>query len=133
MPACCCGMNLRNNLLSLSGFVADAVAIECFPKHVLLLTVSCVLVVIACQGQVLPERLKGTGIVERVVAHDRRVIVAHDDIPGFMPAMTMSFEVKDVALLEELRPGTRIGFVLEKTKETLYMVQVDRLPNSTAP
>jgi Cu/Ag efflux protein CusF len=92
-----------------------------------LIFLSFFLVVGACQPPAAPERQSGTGIVQKVILHDRRVIVAHSDMPGFMPAMTMSFEVKDPGLLQGLRPGEQIGFVVERTKETLYLVQVKSL------
>ncbi|MGH7965113.1 MAG: copper-binding protein [Candidatus Binatia bacterium] len=63
--------------------------------------------------------------MEKVVADDRRVVITHDDIPGFMSAMTMSFEVKNPALLAHLAPGERVRFTLEKTKDTLYLVAVE--------
>ena len=38
-----------------------------------------------------------------VVKHDtNQVLVKHEDIPGFMPAMTMPYAVKDPALNEKL-------------------------------
>jgi protein SCO1/2 len=56
--------------------------------------------------------VKGT-VVEVDVA-GRKVTVAHEDIPGFMPAMTMDFVVleKDAALLEHVGPGDEITATL---------------------
>ena len=82
--------------------------------------------ILSCQPLVPPEKLVGRGIVQKVVAGDRRVVIAHDDIPGFMRAMTMSFEVTDPALLAQLTPGERVRFTLEKTQETLYLVAVEK-------
>jgi len=42
----------------------------------------------------------------------REVLVNHEDIPGFMPAMTMSYKVQDPALLEGKRPGDLITATL---------------------
>jgi len=81
--------------------------------------------VLSCQPPP-PEKLVGQGIVQKVVAEDRRVVIAHDDIPGFMKAMTMSFEVRNPALLEKLTPGERVRFTLEKTDQTLYLVAVEK-------
>jgi len=64
--------------------------------------------------------------VQKVIPADRRVVIAHDDIPGFMRAMTMSFEVKNPALLEKLTPGERVRFTLEKTDQTLYLVEAEK-------
>jgi protein SCO1 len=48
------------------------------------------------------------GEVIEIRAPDR-VVVAHDDIPGFMDAMTMPFRVDDPAVLAGLDPGDRIA------------------------
>ena len=82
--------------------------------------------ILSCQPLAPPEKLVGQGVVQKVVAGDRRVVIAHDDIPGFMRAMTMSFEVRDPALLAQLTPGERVRFTLEKTQETLYLVAVEK-------
>ena len=82
--------------------------------------------ILSCQPLAPPEKLVGRGVVQKVVAGDHRVVIAHDDIPGFMRAMTMSFEVRDPALLAQLTPGERVRFTLEKTQETLYLVAVEK-------
>ena len=84
------------------------------------------LLVFSCQSLTPPEKLVGQGVVQKVVTDDRRVVIAHDDIPGFMAAMTMSFEVKNPTLLTQLTPGERISFTLEKTEDTLYLVAVEK-------
>ena len=70
-------------------------------------------------------------MVEKVVVPDRRVVVAHEDIPGFMDAMTMSFEVNKPSLLHNLKPGDHIRFTLERTKLTLYLVAVEKITRRT--
>lgn len=37
------------------------------------------------------------------------ITVKHEEIPGFMPAMTMSYKVKDPAVIQELKPGDMIA------------------------
>ena len=79
-----------------------------------------------------PEILTGEGTVEKVVVPDRRIVVAHEDIPGFMDAMTMSFEVNKPSLLHKLKPGDHIRFTLERTKLTLYLVAAEKIAVQTA-
>lgn len=52
-----------------------------------------------------------TGVV---VAHPEGAVVriAHDDIPGFMPPMTMPFTLESTRLAEGLTPGDRVAFTL---------------------
>ncbi len=37
------------------------------------------------------------------------ITVKHGDIPGFMPAMTMPYQVKDPAALRDIQPGDKIA------------------------
>ena len=50
------------------------------------------------------ETWKATGVVDQLLVPDQQVIVAHDDIPGLMPAMTMNFYAEP-ALLAKLEVG----------------------------
>ena len=49
-----------------------------------------------------------TGTVVEVLQDHVRI--DHDEIPGFMGAMTMSFEVADAALLVGVKPGMDVSF-----------------------
>jgi protein SCO1 len=53
-----------------------------------------------------PYPLKG--VVVSVDPAAGQVIVRHDDIPGYMDAMTMPFKVAEATMLSELRPGDQI-------------------------
>ncbi len=48
------------------------------------------------------------GEVIEVIPEDRLAVIRHEDIPGWMKAMTMDFPVKDPADFEKLKPGVRI-------------------------
>jgi protein SCO1/2 len=61
------------------------------------------------------------GVVESVDRPLQQVVIAHEDIPGLMPAMTMNFDVPDPALLDGLVPGQAIEFDVEFTG-TAYRV-----------
>lgn len=54
------------------------------------------------------------GTVVAVDAANRTLTIAHEDIPGFMPAMTMEFVVleKDAVLLSNVSPGDRVTATL---------------------
>jgi len=57
-----------------------------------------------------PYEIKG-----KVVAVDktnRTATIAHEDIKGFMPAMTMEFRLKDNAMMEIISPGDQISGTL---------------------
>ncbi len=60
------------------------------------------------------QRYPIEGTVVAVDAPNRAVTIAHKDIPGFMPAMTMPFQVleKDAVLLKRTRPGDAVTATL---------------------
>jgi protein SCO1/2 len=57
-----------------------------------------------------PREYSVRGVVRRVEAERRSVVVKHEEIPGFMPAMTMPFDVKEPKELNGLKPGDQIAF-----------------------
>jgi len=64
----------------------------------------------ACRGtnqsQVRHYHLKGT--VVQVDKSQQHLVVNHEEIPGFMAAMTMPYPVADARTLEEVSPGDQI-------------------------
>jgi protein SCO1/2 len=64
------------------------------------------------------------GVVESVNREYGQVVIHHDDIPGLMPEMTMSFDVPDPALLEKLQPRQVVDFRLEFTGRAYNVVAV---------
>jgi len=53
------------------------------------------------------------GTVRSVTPSGRHVMIRHEDIPGFMPAMTMPFEVADTLTVDHLERDHRIRFTFE--------------------
>jgi len=53
-----------------------------------------------------------TGMVLKIDAARSTMVVAHDAIPGVMPAMTMPFEVAEREALRGIEPGTNVEFSL---------------------
>jgi protein SCO1/2 len=62
------------------------------------------------------------GEVRSVDVEQRQVVIAHDDIPGLMSAMTMSFDVPDEQLLAQLAPGQHIDFELEVSERSFRII-----------
>lgn len=54
------------------------------------------------------------GRVESVDPDQGTVTIDHEDIPGLMKAMTMTFEVADRAILEDVSVGQAIDFRITK-------------------
>jgi len=53
-----------------------------------------------------------SGIVREVRENEGEVVIRHDEIPGYMMAMTMPFDVKDRTLLKGLKVGDVVRFKL---------------------
>ena len=53
-----------------------------------------------------------TGVIRSALQADGRIVVAHEDIPDFMPAMTMKFTVANPAAAAGLAIGDRVRFQL---------------------
>jgi len=64
------------------------------------------------------------GVVESVNREYGQVVIHHDDIPGLMPEMTMSFDVPDPELLAQLQPRQVVDFRLEFTGKAYNVVAV---------
>src|SRR5262245_45383022 len=50
------------------------------------------------------------GVVSSVKPGEKTVEIRHEEIPGYMPAMTMPFEVRDTNELAGLQPGDSVAF-----------------------
>lgn len=88
-------------------------------------TVLALLVALACERG--PELFDAVGVVEGVHPDLRQVVLDHEDIPGLMPAMTMSFDVPDPAILEGIEPGQRVRFRLSFDGRSYRVVSIERL------
>jgi protein SCO1/2 len=76
-----------------------------------------------------------TGIVQSP-ASEGQIVIAHDDIPGFMPAMTMPFFADETAV-KNLQSGDRVRFrflVGESSSRATHFELLSRVsPEATAP
>lgn len=70
------------------------------------------------------------GIVRGFAPDRSTVSIEHEDIPGFMPAMTMPFSVKNPNEITGLKIGDAISFRTTVTDKDLFLDQVKKLPAS---
>src|SRR5688572_1341198 len=50
------------------------------------------------------------GVVQEVKASEKEIVIKHEEIPNYMPAMTMPFEVKNTNELAGLAPNDQVSF-----------------------
>jgi protein SCO1/2 len=90
--------------------------------HLLLLLGAITGAITACDGT---RRHAGHGIVREVAVEEGQVLLAHDEIPGVMPAMTMNFAIYDAALLASLQAGDEIDFELTVDRGSFYITAAE--------
>ena len=70
----------------------------------------------ALRAQAVPagvERVyRGRGVVRAVVSEINVIVLSHEDIPGFMPPMTMGFRAQDPKIYEGVTVGDVVAFTL---------------------
>jgi protein SCO1/2 len=71
------------------------------------------------------------GQVQSIDAPRKLVVVKHEEIKGFMPAMTMPYEVQDASALNGLTPGDLINSTLVVFSNGAHLTNIKKL--GTAP
>lgn len=57
----------------------------------------------------------GEGEIRKVDKDAKKITIKHGPMPGLdMPAMTMVFQVKDLAMLERVKQGDKVKFEAQK-------------------
>ena len=74
-----------------------------------------------------PKRYEVRGIVRAIGFADRELTVEHEEIPGYMPAMTMPFAVKEMSEVETLKTGDAIRFQLVVTDKDSWITGVRKI------
>jgi protein SCO1 len=111
----------------------------------LFLFLAAFLLLAACQKQEpKPEasadakRYKLKGKVVSVDKAKKKASIDHDEIPGYMPAMTMDFPIRADWVWEDLRPGAEIRaeLVVDETADPSYWLEalaIVAAPNENQP
>ena len=75
------------------------------------------------------------GVVREVMPEKKSVTISHEEIPGYMDAMTMDFSVTNAAELAGLRPGDVVDFRMTVTADDGWIDQIRKTgaTNAIAP
>ena len=98
-----------------------------------LATVGLVILGAACGRAPESRTYQLKGQVFAVKPETKEVLVKHEDIPGFMPAMTMPYVVKDAALLKDRAPGDLITATLVVEPNLAYLSAISRTGSAPLP
>lgn len=80
-----------------------------------------------------PRTFQVKGVVREVKATQKKVKIAHEEIPGYMEAMTMDFDVRRAEELNGLRPGDTVSFRMVVTEDDGWIEEVLRLDVAPVP
>lgn len=81
--------------------------------------------------EVRTYQLKGQ--ILAVKPDTNEILVKHEDIPGFMPAMTMTYMVKDAVLLKDRAPGDLITATLTVESTLGYLSAIIKTGSAPLP
>jgi protein SCO1/2 len=79
------------------------------------------------------KRYTLTGRIVSVDKPAQSITVDGDEIPGFMAAMTMPYQVKDAGALEKLSPGDQIKAEIVVGNDEAYLENVVVVKKAPAP
>lgn len=71
------------------------------------------------------------GTIQTIPADHHQVTITHEAIPGYMPAMTMDFPVRDTHVLAGLSPGDIVNFQLVVGTNDDWVQNLQRIGQTT--
>jgi protein SCO1 len=92
------------------------------------------LVAAGCRGAAPKSDQRSVTLQGQILSLDvarKSAQIKHDEIKGFMPAMTMPYEVRDQQLLEGLAPGDLVTATLVVESNAAYLSTIEK--TGTAP
>ncbi len=75
------------------------------------------------------QKFHATGVVKELKTEQRAIVIQHNPISNYMPAMTMAFKVKATNQLAGLQAGDPISFRLLVTRDESWIDHVTKLTN----
>jgi Cu/Ag efflux protein CusF len=74
-----------------------------------------------------PRDYRAEGVVRAVLPEMNIVVITHDEITGYMPAMTMGFRATSPKIYETVDVGDAVRFTLRGTPPNLALVAVEKI------
>lgn len=80
----------------------------------------------AAKSPAEPEVYQVKGVVQEVKPEEKKVVIKHEEIPNYMAAMTMPFDVKDGAELTGIAPGDEVTFRMFVTEDDGWIQEIKK-------
>jgi protein SCO1/2 len=71
------------------------------------------------------------GVVQELKLQENEIVIKHEEIPNYMPAMTMPFEVKNSAELNGIAPNDQVSFTMIVTETDGWIENIKKVGVST--
>ncbi len=112
--------------------------LRCAVRRTHLLLIPLLLFVVGCARQpaARPSNARQytlTGQILEVRSGGAELVIRHNDIPGFMPGMTMPFRVKDPALSNGCVAGDLVRATLVVTDDDAWLATVEKTGSAPLP
>jgi Cu/Ag efflux protein CusF len=75
----------------------------------------------------VPKSVTGEGKVVALSSDKSEIVLDHQEIKGFMDAMTMGYKVGSTSILKGLKAGDRVRFTIDSEKRTI--TKIEKLKN----
>ncbi len=69
-----------------------------------------------------PKTVSGEAKVIALVPESGEIVLAHEEIKGFMDAMTMGYKVSPLSLLKAVKPGDSVQFTIDTEKRVITKI-----------
>jgi Cu/Ag efflux protein CusF len=69
-----------------------------------------------------PKTISAEARVVAVVPESNEIVLSHDEIKGFMDAMTMGYKVSPPSLLKAVKPGDSVRFTIDIEKRVITKI-----------
>jgi protein SCO1/2 len=73
------------------------------------------------------------GVIRELFPEKKKVKITHEDIPGYMEAMTMMLDVRDAKELAGFQPGDPVSFRMLVTEDDGWIDQLKKLDGPRTP
>jgi Cu/Ag efflux protein CusF len=74
------------------------------------------------------KTVRAEGKVIAVVPKNNEIVLSHDEIQGFMDAMTMGYKVSSSALMKTVKPGDTVQFTIDTEKQLITEISKVQAP-----
>ncbi|MGE3273727.1 MAG: SCO family protein [Vicinamibacterales bacterium] len=100
-------------------------------RRLLLAALAAAALAVACGADA--NRYELNGQILAVRPDTQELLIKHQDIPGFMPGMTMPFKVRDAAILDQVAPGDLVRAELMVASTDAWLASVTKTGSAPLP